>query len=277
MNRRLFLATLLAPAFLRAVEKAGPRDLDFRVDAKAFGAGEADILAVLHSAADEIWQHCPTTNFELGFRIYRNEKFPITLFLHQDNRVAIGLNTGAQYWSQYAYQFAHEFCHALMDHSNDWRRLWHNSEHANQWLEESFCETASLFALRAMGKTWQTKPPYPNWRDYGKSLTKYAQDRLDDPKHQLPAGQAFGAWLMEVLPIQRKKWTRENNTIIAKQLLPLFEAEPAGWDTLQSIKLCKRDPQKSLSQFLDEWKSNAAPAHRAFITKVAAVLLPPEH
>ena len=272
MNRRHFLVTLLAPALLRAEEKKPTRELDFQIDAKPFGAGEADILAVLRSATGEIWRHCATTTFELGFRIYRHDKFPITHYLHDNDRIVIGLNTGGQYWSQYAFQFAHEFCHALMDHANNWRRLWHNGDHANQWLEEAFCETASLFALRAMGKTWQTKPPFGNWRDYAKNLTSYAQDRLDDPKHQLPAGKTFAVWLAEVLPIQRKKWTRENNTIAARQLLPLFEAEPAGWDALPALNLCTREPQKNLARFLEEWKLNAAPAHHVFIEKVRAVL-----
>jgi len=190
MNRRHFLVTLLAPALLRAEEKKPTRELDFQIDAKPFGAGEADILAVLRSATGEIWRHCATTTF----------------------------------------------------------------------------------ALRAMGKTWQTKPPFGNWRDYAKNLTSYAQDRLDDPKHQLPAGKTFAVWLAEVLPIQRKKWTRENNTIAARQLLPLFEAEPAGWDALPALNLCTREPQKNLARFLEEWKLNAAPAHHVFIEKVRAVL-----
>jgi hypothetical protein len=208
----------------------------------------------------------------MGFRIYRNEKTPITHYLHDNGRVVIGLNTGGRLWAQYAYQFSHEFCHGLMDHANNWRRLWHSGDHANQWVEETFCETASLFALRAMGKSWQTKPPFGNWKDYAKHLTAYAQDRIDDPKHQLPAGKTFTAWLGEVLPVQRKKWTRENNTIVAKQLLPLFEADPSGWDALPTLNLCAREPLKTLARFMEEWRTNADEAHKGFVDKVAGVL-----
>jgi hypothetical protein len=158
-----------------------------------------------------------------------------------------------------------------MDHANDWRRLWHNGNHANQWLEETFCETASLFALRAMGRSWITAAPYEHWRNYAKSLTAYAQQRLDDPKHQLPASQTFAQWFAETEKVQRTKWTRENNTIIASRLLPIFEAEPAGWDALPALNLCTREPQKPLVRFLQEWKENAPPRHRPFIEKVAAV------
>jgi hypothetical protein len=269
-SRRQFAASLLfaACAPLRAQD---PRKLDLLIDAKSFGAGEADIRAVLLSAAGEIWKHCPATKFEFGFRVYHHEKYPITHYEHEDGRVVIGLATRDTFWSQYAFQFAHEFCHALMDHANDWRRLWHNGDHANQWVEETFCEVASLFALRAMGKAWDTSPPYKHWRSYGEKLTEYAQKRLDDPKHQLPAGKTFAAWFAEAEPIQRKKWTRENNTIVAIRLLPLFEAEPAGWDALPALNLCTREPQKTLQRFLEEWKQNAAEKHRAFIEKVIGV------
>jgi hypothetical protein len=282
LTRRRFAGALLLGALAPAwaadeppKPKGDPRNpaddqrkLDFLVDAKSFGAGEADIKAVLQSAAGEIWKYCATTKFEMGFRIYRNEKFPITHFEHEDGRVKIGLATEKTFWSQYAFQFAHEFSHALMDHANDWRRLWHNAEHANQWVEETFCEVASLFALRAMGRSWETAAPYPNWRSYGKHLTKYAQDRLEDPKHQVPEGKTFAAWFAEVEPAQRRKWTREINTTIARQFLPLFEAEPAGWDALPALKLCTREAGKTLARFMQEWKANAAPRHHAFIEKV---------
>ena len=126
VTRRKFVAAL----FLAAVPAAGGaepvRKLAMRVDAKSFGTGEADIKAVLRSAAGEIWRHCPNTRFEQpGFEVYRNEKYPITHFERSDDGwIVIGLATEKTFWSQYAYQFAHEFCHAIADHSNDWRKLW---------------------------------------------------------------------------------------------------------------------------------------------------------
>jgi hypothetical protein len=245
------------------------RALDLEIDAKAFNTGADDIRAVLLSAAGEIWKHCAGTKFEFGFHIYRNEKYPITHYERENGRIVIGLCTENTYWSQYAFQFGHEFCHALMDHSNDWRRLWHAPEHANKWFEETLCEVGSLFALRAMAHTWETAPPYPNWKSYGAKLADYATQRMNDPKHQLPAGKTFAEWFTATEPEQRKKWTRENNTIIALRLLPLFEAEPTGWDTLPSLLFCAHEPHMTLARLLEQWKKNARPEQGAFIDKIA--------
>ncbi len=272
VTRRACLTTLLAPcaAVFAAEERALP---DFVVEPDGFGdAGPADIVAVTRSAAGELWRHCGATRFRLGFRLRHNPQFPITLFDHSvDGRIVIGLNVKGTFWAQFAYQFAHEFAHALMDHSNDWTKLWRETKHANQWLAESLCETASLFSLRAMAKTWETKAPYPNWTSFAPHLASYAKERMEAPGHQLPEGKNFAAWFRESEPAQRLGWTRERNTIIAKELLPLFEAEPAGWDCLSSAHRCRRDREMTLADFLGQWRANAAPPQRAFVGKLAAV------
>jgi hypothetical protein len=157
-TRRRFLRIVAAtlPACIASGEEpAGAgRTLDFKITGD-FGEGsEADIRAVLHSAADEIWKHCPATRWQVrGFFIFRNEGSPITLFDHTaDRRVAIGLNCGDTFWAQYAFQFSHEFLHALAGHSNDWRKPRIRGRKPNHWLEEALCETASLFTLRAMAE-----------------------------------------------------------------------------------------------------------------------------
>lgn len=272
VSRRRWLAGLLAWPLLPARAADPPPALDFVVEPDGFGnAGPADILAVTRSAAHEIFRHCATTRFRRGFRIIHDPRYPITHFAHSpDERIVIGLAVEGTYWARFAFQFAHEFGHALMDHSNDWRKPWHETKRANQWLAESLCETASLFSLRAMAKSWQTTPPYPNWRDYAPHLASYAKDRIDDPKHQLPAGKSFADWFAATESAQRKEWTRENNTIIAKELLPLFEAEPAGWDALATIHLGRRDQQLTLQQFFADWRANSAANHHPFIDKLGS-------
>ena len=82
------------------------------------------------------------------------------------NRIAIGLTARDNHWAQYSFQFAHEFCHALINYSNDERGLRRDRRYANHWLEESLCETASLFTLRALSRSWLIAPPYGAWRNY---------------------------------------------------------------------------------------------------------------
>ncbi len=262
-------------ALAAAPPPGAERKINLRVRMDGFGgASEADIKAVLRSAANELWQHCPDVRFEApGFEIYHNEKYPITHFERsEDGWIVIGLAVEGNLWARFAFQFAHEFAHALMDHSNDWRRLWHKVEHANQWLEESICETSSLFCLRAMARTWKTAPPYPNWKDYATALASYAQERMDDPKHRLPGGQTFAAWFAAEEAGLRKAWAqREKNTIIAQQLLPLFETQPGGWEALPWLKRGTRDVNKPLAKHLAEWHSGAPAEQRAFIARLAEV------
>ena len=259
----------------RGAEQISDRALPLRVKMEGFGeASEADIQAVLRSAGGEIWKYCPATKFPPpGFEIYHSKTFPITHYEPApDGCVVIGLAVEGKLWARFAFQFAHEFAHALMDHSNDAGRRWHKLEHANQWLEESICETASLFCLRAMARSWQAQPPYRNWKSYAPALADYAAQRMSEPKHQLPAGQTFSAWFAAESPGLRKQWAqREKNTLIAQQLLPLFEVEPAGWEAVTFLKLGTRDVNKPLAQHLTEWHANAPAAQRAFVIKFAAV------
>jgi len=61
------------------------------------------------------------------------------------------------------------------------------------------------------------------------------------------------------------------SSVIARQLLPLFEPEPSGWEALPSLKLGSRDVDKTLARHLAEWHTNAPAHHRTFIAKLAAV------
>jgi hypothetical protein len=271
-HRQFIVAAALAALCRRAQAEAAGRNLDFQIGTGFGDASVADIKAVVRSAAESIWKHCPNTRWEVtGFHIYHNAEYPICLDDHRaDGRIAIGLTTQGTYWSQFAYQFSHEFCHALAGHSNDWRKLPRGGRKANHWLEESFCETASLFALRAMGKSWQTEPPYSNWKSYAGSLTEYAQERLD--KSAVPAGQTFTAWFRENEAAMREKsCLRDKNNIVARQLLPLFEAHPDGWESVTFFNLGLRDREQSLRARLADWTANSPPAQRAFLRDVAAV------
>lgn len=263
-----------ACATRRAAEQVS-RELDFKIGPGFGEAGAKDITAVIRSAADSIWQHCPNTRWEVpGFYVYRDQRYPITLNDHlEGGRIMIGLNTQDLYWSQYAYQFAHEFCHALAGHSNDWHKPAILGRRPNHWLEESFCETASLFALRAMGKSWQTDPPYPNWKSYAGSLTDYAADRLALSAKDLPPEQSFAGWFRENEASMRENPTiRPKNSVVAMKLLPLFEATPSGWEAITFFNLGKVEPEISLAGKLAGWKSVAPAPQRKFISGIASVL-----
>lgn len=279
LTRRVFVATsllgaLAVPRGRCAGAAADARRLAFRIRIDGFGGARAeDIEAVIRSAAGEIWRHCPEVRLAgPGIEVYHNPKFPITHFEPSaDGWIVIGLAVQGNLWARFGYQFSHEFAHTLIDHANDASRAWHTLEHANQWLEESVCEAASLFCLRAMARTWADRPPYPNWKSYAPSLADYAVQHLAAPGRQLPEGRTFAAWFAAEEASLRAAWTqRDKNTIVARQLLPLFEAEPAGWGALPFLKLGARDAHKPLGTCLSEWKAHAPAPLRPFVTRLAA-------
>lgn len=247
--------------------------LDIRVQTDAFGnASAADIATVLQSVASEIWRHCFRTELD-GIDVYRRTDHPQTDFKRKpDGRISIGLSSQDTHWAQYSFQFAHEFCHALANFGNNPHQSVRYLPTANLWLEESLCETASLFTLRAMSRSWRNSPPYPAWRDYATSLSDYLNERLALPEHHLPARTSFPTWFRENQPALRQNPDmRERNTIIAIQLLPIFEAEPNGWRALTFLNHGASDPNESLARHLGEWRSRCPGNVRPLVTRIAAV------
>ncbi|MFM8470523.1 MAG: hypothetical protein ACKODH_11225 [Limisphaerales bacterium] len=278
ISRRVFAAQCvvgLAGAVHAAEPSRAGRRIDLEITSGFGDALEADIRAVLLSAADALWRHCPNTRWEVpGFHIYRARPVPITLHQRRpDGRIAIGLTAEGRHWAQFAFQFAHEFAHALASHADDAQRRWIGDHGANQWFEEALCETASLFALRAMGRAWAEQAPYPNWKSYAPALTKYAQERLDQSAATLALDAPFGPWFTAELASLRQAATqRDKNLVIARQLLPLFEAHPAGWEALTALNLTlDRDPQKGFVRYLADWELAAPEMQREFIRKLKSV------
>jgi hypothetical protein len=267
----VLLNGVLRPAGGRVV--LAPEPLDIHVQAGGFGkASSPDITALLRSTAGELWRHCRGTQLG-GLEVYHRPDHPqLDLKRTPEGRITVGLTAQGTHWAQYSFQFAHEFCHALANFADHPQQLERFPPQANLWLEESLCETASLFALRAMSRSWQTTPPYPVWRDYAPWFNAYAQRRLGLPEHQLPAGESFATWFRQnQSALRRNAGLRDRNTIIAIRLLPLFEAEPRAWQTLVFLNHGSADPNASLARHLAAWRSRCPADLRPFVTRLAAV------
>jgi len=248
------------------------RQIDIRVQAGGFGgASAADVTVVLQSAAGELSRYWPGTQLP-SIDVYHRADHPQTDSRRgAGNRIAIGLTARDNHWAQYSFQFAHEYCHALINYSNDQRGVTPDRRYANLWLEESLCETASLFTLRALSRSWLIAPPYGAWRDYAPWFAAYAEERLALPEHHLPAGTSFVVWFRANEPALRQDSTRrDRNTIIAARLLPIFEKEPRGWGALAFFRRAA-NPNQSLSRHFADWRSSCPRELQQFVGKLAAV------
>jgi hypothetical protein len=275
LSRRRFLLALAAIGARPALGHAADENatLEIIVDKGKWGtASPADIRTVMLAAAEEIWRYCPGQLIR-PIRVYHRTDFPLTDFSHDlRGRIKIGLASEDTRWAQMAFQFSHEFCHALAQHSAAARRAWRTPRHANLWFEESLCETGSLFVLRRLATAWRTQPPDPQWRTYAAAFANYTTERLARPDHQLPEGTTFSDWFEHhESGLRLNGAMRAKNVVIARQMLPIFEAAPSGWDAVSYLNLGKRDAKKSLVQYFEEWRTAAPPARSAFIGRIAAL------
>lgn len=265
----MFALFAVAAAVLLSHPLRGAQELaPLRVEAEAFHAGPADILAVCRSAARELVRHFPESHDLEPVRIRKGDAGPLVAFQRTDaGEVLVFLDTGGNLWSQYAYQFAHEFCHILCRFHEDNRYL---------WFEEVLCEAASLFALRAMARSWKDDPPYPNWRDYRDSLRSYADDVIASrgliAEIHRNGLAAFYQARRQDLP--RHPTDRETNGAIAAILLPLFERDPASWEALRFIR--SDPPAADFPGHLAAWHGRVPKRHRAFVASIISLFGLPE-
>lgn len=255
----LTLAMLLSAPVLRAAGTTAP-ELDLRVEADGWkGSSQADVTKVLRSVASEMLPHFRGAEVEPVH--VSNGGGPITLFARErDGAIRVKLESGGNLWAQMSFQFAHELTHVMC--------RYRAGRNANKWLEESLCETGSLFALRRMGETWKNAPPYPNWKSYAKHLTEYAEKRITD--HALPPGTTLARWYAENAEALRKTAEdRPRNTTVAIAILPLLEKSPEKWMAVYYLNQGEIAPDESLADCLKRWRQNTPEKHGGLIRDIA--------
>jgi hypothetical protein len=240
--------------------------LTLRVRGAWGGAEPANVEAVARSVADAFDAFDAGEPVSILLEPVAGEDDPpITLFAPNElGEIVVRLNVRGNLWARLAYQFAHELCHVIADPTTFVLDRF-------TWIEEALCETGSLFALRRMATTWATDPPYSNWPDYAPALANYAAERMHDPAHRVPPGQTFAAWLRARLPrLEADPGRRADATVVACQLLPIFEHDPTGWRALRYLHACPRD--SSLREFVRGWRDACPPPLRSTVGALARAL-----
>lgn len=235
----------------------------FRVETDGFDASEADIKAICTSAGRELWKYFPDYDIE-PFVVQRSRTGPIVWHNRNDEgEIVMRLDTHNTLWSQYAYQFAHEFCHILSGFEND--------DPGNRWFEETLCETASVFAIRAMARSWKDDPPYSNWKDYRHALAEYADNVIVSRKEVLEIYEKGlgGFYRAHREELTKNAGLRNLNGAMALVFLRLFEEDPRRWEAVRWLNHRPSPPSETFPEHLQKWY-NAVPArHRAFVATVA--------
>jgi hypothetical protein len=236
---------------------------NYRVEADGFGAREADIRAVLDSAARELYRYFPDYSLE-PIDVNRGHSGPIVLFQRTDrHEIVIHLDTEKTFWSQYAYQFSHELCHVLCGFKEGYE--------GNKWFEETLCETASLFVMRAMARSWKDSPPYPNWRDYRDSLREYVDDvlRKREKTHELFRGGLHEFYLAHKSELEKTPGSRELNGAMAIVFLQLFEERPQRWEAVRWLNSQRAPDGETFTAYLQRWHDAVPQEHQPFVVHVA--------
>ena len=145
--------------------------LTIRVEPNDWGrAPVSDIRSLLQNTASHINDHLrdPVT---VPISVRRSDDGPITLIHESTSDLhKVALSARDTFWCQYVYQFAHEFCHTMIN-------PFVLRVGSNCWIEETFCELASVFTLRRMAERWETHPPCGHYSEFAPSLA---------PQHHAP-------------------------------------------------------------------------------------------
>ena len=251
---------LLLSASLLAAAEPAPRPI--RIVADGFEASEKDVAKVCLSAGAELQKWAPGLPFE-NVVVVKGDQGPITLFQRNDRKeIVVRLDTRKTFWSQYAYQFAHELGHIHCGFRDGPRE--------NLWFEESVCETASVFCLRAMAVTWKTAPPYPHWASYAPSLRSYADDVVAKRTYKAEAEQkGLPKFYRDHAAAFRANPTdRELNGAVALFLLKYLEEKPTRWAAFRWLNATARPDDEPFAAYLRRWEANTPAEHQETVRGV---------
>jgi len=196
--------------------------------------------------------------------VVRGRNGPIVLFQRNPRgEIVVQLDTGNTFWCQYGYQFAHEFCHILCGFDEDFQ--------GNKWFEETLCETASLFVLRAMAKSWKGDPPYAHWKDFRDSLRDYT-DNVVLQRDKICEIYDVGLpefYLDHQKELRQTPCLRDLNGAMSLVFLRLFEEQPERWEAVRWLNAKPSPDGETFQQYLQQWHDAVPTRHKAFVGRVA--------
>lgn len=239
----------------------------YRIEADGFETSESDLRPLLDSVCRELWPHFPDYSIE-PMVIVRSRSGPIVLHRRNDRgELVVKLDTGKTFWAQYSYQFAHEFCHVLCGVAKQ------GGERPQLWFEETLCETASLYALRSMSRSWKKSPPFSNWADFRDALRDYA-DNVEKERHTKYELYAVGLpafYLKHRATLEANPTSRDLNGAMSLVLLPLFEEQPQSWESIRWLNAVPAEKDDSFETCLRKWHAAVPDKHKPFVNRISTL------
>ncbi len=224
-----------------------------------WGSARAEeIRLVLASVAETFLDRVGLERDELNLRVIPRAGSPRVLYERgEDGQYVIQLTARDRRWFQYAYQFAHELCHVASNY--DHKVVVDDAvAEDNQWFEESLCETAALFTLKALTPAWRMHPPSRDWIEFGPSFAAYADYLLKEPHRHLPSGRSLREWYADHrTELSDNPYLREKNEVVASVLLPLFEAHPEFWRAIAFLNTDPASAAKPFRAYLADWYASS--------------------
>lgn len=244
--------------------------LAIEVDRQGWGAVDPDdIRTVLYSVADTLLTRIPEHG-PLALRVSHTHDTPAALYDRgPGGEYLIRLHADRDRWPLYVYEFAHELCHILSNYDRAGAEI----RRRNQWLEETLCETASLYALGSLGTQWEYAPPEAHLAPHAADLRRFFRFLVTEQHRKLPEEIELDEWLQEhEAHLCADPYQRDKNDLVARTLLPLFFIEPDGWDAIAYLNLDAGDALASLDDFLRHWYAHTPQRHRPFVARISALL-----
>lgn len=245
--------------------------IEIRVEAGDWGnAHPRDIEAVLTTVADTLLPSFPQHAAERVSVAY-SAAGPSVLLEKSAGAHRIFLNVRDARWDQFTYQFSHELCHIFTNHEH--REIAPGVvARDHQWFEETLCEAVSLVALERLATRWERTPPHPAWQGYASAFREYAQQLRNEQHRRLAPDENLAQWFAANREaLERNPYLRQQNELLALQLLPLLETTPENLEAIGYLNAEPSVPAGSFATYLESWYSCCPPRHRAFVSQLISL------
>ena len=154
------------------------------------------------------------------------------------------------YWAQIAYQLAHEICHLYCNHAQ-------SHGHKHKWLEESFCECASIAVLDKLAHDWNQTRMFAFSNDYGPKLAGYIKDVKDEVLQPVNNLVEFHVWLSgKIAQLEKDSELRDFNRLVALYLYTsTLQNHSANWLAITSLNTWDCHQDLAFTDFIGSWSA----------------------